>query len=882
MNKEFWVILSFLLLFCFATQNTYADYYADSVKQELIHANDSIHAKVLLKAAKHYIESNPDSALHYAQLAYNFVSKNKLNNVALESTIALARSYQGLSKYYKSTTYYIDAAKLAETTKNNSRLATIYNGLGINYFYLLDYEKSVNYLGKAAEVKLANNEIKEYSTIVVNMASVLHTLGKDKEAIASLNYAEEKLLPLKETENILSNIYNAFGSIYQVGKNDIDSAIFFYSKALEMAQIYKVDIFLLSANINLGLAYLKKNELQQSEKYLLTGLLYAKRIKSNVSEISLYESLSNLSAKRDNYEQALAYKILQMRLKDSLFVSERDNSIAKLETQYQNEKNRTLINQQRIKLKEEKTQILYLIIGFILTSVLGLSIFILMKFKSRLNKRVEQAKEVFFSNVVHEIRTPLSMIIAPLALLKDKINETEKSELIETAIKNASHLELLIGQMLTVSKLDANAYKINNYYANFDEVLMQITDNFKSQSNLKKQSFETNFEIEYPYFEFDFDALEKIIYNLLTNASKYTTHKGKIGLEVKTLNSQLQIMVWDNGEGIDTKNQQKVFERFYQAEKGKQVEQNGIGIGLSMVKSIVMAMNGSIDLQSELNKGSVFTVHLPIAPNTNQVEPALNQLNATVLLVEDDLEILKFNKKQLENIGLNVLTAQNGESASTLIANELPDVIVSDLMMPVKNGFELLKEIKENNATSHIPFIILSAKSSPTEKLEAMRLGAQVYLTKPFLPQELLLLIQNQLKIVELSKGEFQNTLKKESLSLEERFAGKDNYTIKFFELLFKNIDNSEFTIEQFAELMATNRSHFQRKIKAITGNSPSELLKMVRLEKSKELLLKGEGNITEIAYKCGFSSQSYFTKSFNLYFGKSPSKFLSENEKLT
>ena len=170
MNKEFWVILSFLLLFCFATQNTYADYYADSVKQELIHANDTIHAKVLLKAAKHYMESNPDSALHYAQLAYNFVSKNKLNNVALESTIALARSYQGLSKYYKSTTYYIDAAKLAETTKNNSRLATIYNGLGINYFYLLDYEKSVNYLGKAAEVKLANNEIIEYSNLLSAIA----------------------------------------------------------------------------------------------------------------------------------------------------------------------------------------------------------------------------------------------------------------------------------------------------------------------------------------------------------------------------------------------------------------------------------------------------------------------------------------------------------------------------------------------------------------------------------------------------------------------------------------------------------------------------------------------------------------------------------------
>jgi AraC-like DNA-binding protein len=200
-------------------------------------------------------------------------------------------------------------------------------------------------------------------------------------------------------------------------------------------------------------------------------------------------------------------------------------------------------------------------------------------------------------------------------------------------------------------------------------------------------------------------------------------------------------------------------------------------------------------------------------------------------------------------------------------------------MMPDMDGVSLVKEIRANTNTEHIPIIVLSAKTSANSRLEMLSMGVQGYIAKPFLPDELLHLIASQLFMLKEKVVNFKQNVENKIENVEQKFKGIDPYTEKFFKIIFEQIDNSEFSVELFADMMATNRSHFQRKIKSLTGYSPSELIKLVRLEKSKELLQEKKGNITEVAYMCGFSSQSYFTKSFTQQFGQSPSQFLIDNK---
>ncbi len=244
-----------------------------------------------------------------------------------------------------------------------------------------------------------------------------------------------------------------------------------------------------------------------------------------------------------------------------------------------------------------------------------------------------------------------------------------------------------------------------------------------------------------------------------------------------------------------------------------------------------------------------------------------------ILIVEDDKDILQFNRSLMEEEGYSVVTAQNGNEAIVALSNALPDLVVTDLMMPGKDGLELLKEIRANVLTAHIPVIILSAKASVQARTEGLAEGAQAYLPKPFSPAELKGLVRNQLQLLHSQKERYKADTTSDNKNVEERFSGTDPFTQKCYATIQEHLDDPQLSVEKLAELMTINRSHFQRKIKTLTGYSPSELIKTIRLEKALEILLKKEANITETAYATGFTSQSYFTKCFSEHFGYPPSQ---------
>jgi CheY-like chemotaxis protein/anti-sigma regulatory factor (Ser/Thr protein kinase) len=470
------------------------------------------------------------------------------------------------------------------------------------------------------------------------------------------------------------------------------------------------------------------------------------------------------------------------------------------------------------------------------------------------------------------------MIQAPIKLLQSKVDDPEITKQLDYAERNLNRLNELINQMLLISKIDVSKYVINERFGNFKEFIDEIIETYQAESKLKQQLFSFDYHLLTNYFKFDADAIQKIISNLLSNAIKYTPEQGQIGLEITSTEKQLTILVWDNGIGIERHDVEKVFTRFYRSKESEKSKQKGAGIGLSLVKGLVDALHGSIDLQSAKGQGCVFTIQLPLQAQIKE-QAIKTQEQSMVLLVEDDKEIAEFNKQFLENNNYSVISAFNGIEAKELLLQLIPDIIITDLMMPDMDGVSLVKEIRANTNTEHIPIIVLSAKTSANSRLEMLSMGVQGYIAKPFLPDELLHLIASQLFMLKEKVVNFKQNVENKIENVEQKFKGIDPYTEKFFKIIFEQIDNSEFSVELFADMMATNRSHFQRKIKSLTGYSPSELIKLVRLEKSKELLQEKKGNITEVAYMCGFSSQSYFTKSFTQQFGQSPSQFLIDNK---
>jgi DNA-binding response OmpR family regulator/anti-sigma regulatory factor (Ser/Thr protein kinase) len=474
------------------------------------------------------------------------------------------------------------------------------------------------------------------------------------------------------------------------------------------------------------------------------------------------------------------------------------------------------------------------------------------------------------------------MIQAPLRVLKTKLAAGEDLENVVLAERNVDRLKELVNQMLDISKIESSKYSLNETLGDIELFLRQLIHLYEHTAKEKNVSILFRCSCPLKTVLFDKDAIEKITGNLLSNAIKYTPAGGQVGLDAESEETEqgvrLMINVWDTGPGIPQQDHKKIFSRFYRSSLTAS-SAKGVGIGLSLAKDLVDLHKGTIQLKSSSDAGSVFSVCLDLRLPEEKLVPvqAAVKEGAELLLVEDNLEILNFNSRLLEQHQFTVLKARNGKEALSLLEKTLPDLIITDVMMPEMDGAEFLRCLKSNVGTDHIPVIVLSAKASAESRMNMMVLGAQAYLPKPFLPEELIALVNNQLEILSLRKDEFKNIAEVRTQRPEEKFVGKEPYTQKLIQIIFQRLDDPDLSVESLAENMATNRSHFQRKVKALTGYSPSELIKNIRLEKAKEFLLLRKGNITEAAYYTGFSSQSYFTKCFVQHFGIPPTQMLQE-----
>lgn len=855
--------------------------------------NNSL-AQIQQKAKNALKNEQKDSAFYYDQLLLKEAEKQDSAEYKHNAYVQLGDLYYKQNKKDEALKNYYNALRIAKETKDLLKQARVLNVIAGFY-----YEEKSN----AEALRLYREELvcrqKIGDSIILthtylNLSTVFRKFKEFDSAVAMLNKAKtitakkrDKKLPAYLYEAIAAYYFSLYTKVEPIVSYR-DSAEVNWKKAYKLWKSIGLPDNAIQPLFNLGYVYYTKQDYKQAlENYLqVKSIIDSLNIPSK--KITLYGNLGELYYDMGNFKEAADLFRAVHEINDSLQKDELKKYAIKTEKQYQLENKDKTILEQKLELSQNQKQIYFYILLFITALVIAIAIFIYFAFKRNVSKKVNEAKEKFFSNVMHEVRTPLSMIQAPLKTLRPKINDEEGKYYLDLAERNINRLNELINQMLDVSKIESAAYKLSPSVGNLDLFFSELVFNFEKLALEKNINFISSIQLTTSVLVYDKDALEKLVSNLLSNAIKYTAANGTVGITVCAEDAQekvkLSIDVWDTGIGIAKNEQVKIFDRFFRSDRSSS-KVAGVGIGLSLVKDLVAAFKGKIEFTSEEKKGTTFHVELllnhPEVTPTEQLEAYSKEDKPLVLLVEDDTDIIEFLSTFLISRNYSVIKAQNGIAANALLLNMSPDMIITDLMMEGMDGLTFVKQVRSNKGLDHIPIIVLSAKASGQTRVEVLNAGAHAFIAKPFLPEELFSVISNQIELLAHQKNELQKNIQsqKPDLKAEDKFSSIEPYTQKLFDLIFKHLDNSELSVELLADLMATNRSHFQRKIKKLTGYSPSELIKLVRLQKAKEFLLAKKGNITEVSDLCGFSSQSYFTKCFSQHFGYSPTQIFDHHE---
>ena len=551
-------------------------------------------------------------------------------------------------------------------------------------------------------------------------------------------------------------------------------------------------------------------------------------------------------------------------------------------------------------------------------------------------KELDSLKSRFFANISHEFRTPLTLILGPIENLRQRLVDDDAKQELSMMQRNGQRLLRLINQLLDLSRLEAGKLTLETRPGDLLAFLKGVVFSFESLAKQKGIILQFEALENLPPVYFDADKLEQVLVNLLSNAFKFTAEGGKISVQLSVGREQfsvaskqlrnnqlitdhsLLITVKDTGSGISADRLPRIFDRFYTTGEGYAKDHSGSGIGLALTKELVELHHGEISVASEVGKGTAFTVRLPLVPvvsdqlsvtsdqlsvsNVESIEDRALQIENRVasvrnpgsrivqpatsdeqqetsnekpvlLLVEDNADMRAYIRNHLSATH-RVLEAEDGVDGFNTAADLIPDLIISDVMMPKMDGYQLCEKLKNDERTSHVPVILLTAKSSGESKVEGLELGADDYLIKPFDARELQARVKNLIEQRHRLRERFGKEIKLQPrdiaiTSTDERFLERAIAVVE------EHISEAEFDVETFSRKVGMSRKHLHRKLKALTDQAPSEFIRTLRLQRAAQLLEKHAGNVTEVAYEMGFNSLSHFAKAFKEQFGALPKDYV-------
>ncbi|WP_431136819.1 response regulator [Psychroserpens mesophilus] len=767
--------------------------------------------------------------------------------------------------------------------------------IGDVYQSFSEYEKAISYQEQAYAIFKSIDDAYQQNFILSKLALIENERRNyniaAKYALEARLYYNQNKYPLQEASLsvVLCDIY------YNSGQLD---------KAFDAGEIA---INLNRANKNnagLIFALLRQSNILSEKKNYRDSNLLALEAEDLALKMDGYEELKDIykvlqlnSEKLKEYKLAYEYSQQFNRINDSLVISQNLLKAKEIEAIYQTEKKEQEIallkTEKDLIAQKQKSERNLLIGGLGITTIAGLFLFMLYSNRKRTNqklKELDQFKSKLFANISHEFRTPLTLIsgYSQKQLENRELKSNEKQEL-ETINKNSDRLEGLVNQMLDLAKLESGQLKLRIEQDNLSVLLKSLAASFKLSATEKYIAYTYDIkELENVWF--DKDVIQKITTNLLTNAFKYCDENGTVTFNAKEAKKSLVLEI-ANTTYILTETQVKhIFNRFYQADQNK----DGVGIGLSLVKELVDLYRGQMHVKQDDGR-IIFSVVIPIDKNlfkpyeiieSTEYNTSKHKLiederieispeDNIMLVVEDNDEIRTFIKSVFKN-DFTILDAKDGEEGCLKAIEFIPDIIISDVMMPNIGGFELTKTLKQDERTSHIPIVLLTAKSDDINKYKGLDLGADDYVIKPFKTK----LLQTRINNLISSRKQLQKRYSQEII-LKPKDIAISNADELFLEKLQVVIDSSitesSFNVQEFSNALALSRMQLHRKLKGLTGLSATEFIRSQRLKLAVELLKKSDVNISEIGYSVGFNDHSYFTKCFKEQYGCSPSDYLKK-----
>ncbi len=515
----------------------------------------------------------------------------------------------------------------------------------------------------------------------------------------------------------------------------------------------------------------------------------------------------------------------------------------------------------------------------------------------------------FFTNISHEFRTPLTLIMSPLEeIMENPDMDAAQMRRLNIMHRNAERLLRLVNQIMDLRKIDNNKEQLNPVRCNLVQFVREIAENFQQLAESNGIAFAFGSTMQEYWTYIDTEKIDKAIYNLLSNAFKFTPEGGRISVNIRRADNgqsnNVVIIVEDNGKGIAEQNIDKIFDRFFQGDTSTM--QQGTGIGLWLTKQFIEMHNGIISVSSQVGRGTAFTIMLTDGQEFSNmaasepgyshiglhdvVEQRNNDLRSnaeasgadtqasrpSILVVEDNTDIREYLSQGLMPL-YNISTASNGDEGLQSARKNIPDLVITDITMPVMDGIEMSRKLKSDIETCHIPIIMLTAKTSEEQRIEGLESGADSYIPKPFNPKHLLVRIEKLLELRRTLKDKFGNEIgfdaEQTAIAVPDRDLLK-----KVTSVIKKRLSDSSLSVETLAEEVGISRGHLQRKLKNLTGQNPNEFIRIIRLKQAAEILGGKDVSIAEVSEMVGFNSQSYFSTAFTKQFNISPSQYVERN----
>ena len=868
--------------------------------------------------------NRPDSTLYFANQAIKIAADKNLMDERIQATNYLGVAYRNLSLYSKSLEMYLLALELAESYRNQEQRGYSLINIANLYLYQKDYLEARNYLIRALDQaqQLVDKVMMGYC--YVNLGRVHVEL---QEYDLAEQYFDQALSVRKSIDDSQGQIAVELdkAELYRI-KGDYSKSLSLFENLLPRLTANNDQLGIAQAYNHMARIYLSTGKHDLGKEYSTKAIDIARNLSMKYEEKEALKTLSDVYGAQGDFESAFQYQVRYSNLNYMLFSEEKIRQIEQLKSQAELEKQEAE-NQLLREQKARQQTISYLLsaIAFLLliTVFIYYRAFVVKKrlsneikkqrdeiekdknvieLQSNKLKELDQAKSRFFANVSHDLRSPLSIIIGSLELVMEDRNSDlspTSKKCVETSFKNAKRLIYLTDEINDITRLEEGKIKLRKENVQIIPFLKVLSDMFRSSAEFKGVKLEFEYELKgNEAVLIDSRQFEKIYYNIVSNAIRHTQQGDRITIKVYTTAENVMIAFADTGEGIHESALPHIFDRFYQSKFNEYRTKEGLGIGLALVKELVELHGGTIWVESQLGKGTTFFVSLPstlgegtgtakvseFVRDQQEVNKGLeaqstasvdfsneSEAKRRILLVDDHPEIRYYIRQILEE-DYEVQEASHGLEALDILDNQDIDLIITDLMMPWMDGFELIEAIQDNPEYKKIPLLIVSARITDEDKEKALIQGINDFMHKPFDKKELILRISNLIESMDKSET-FDDVAARQNLE------GVGKEILKKIEAYIKeNIEDTNLGVLQLGDAIAASERQVYRLIKKVTGKTPYEYITEVRLQYADYLIRKKMvRSASEAARSVGIKNVTTFNRQYHKRFGKKPSELIEK-----